>query len=90
MGARVLMAIILKSGMAAGDEPFYILHELQKLLTHPSPRMTQRCAHLHDDALSKASNLAGELFSAARQQKEPSAPTAAPETRVRKKKASVA
>jgi integrase len=39
------------------------MYELQKLLTHSSPQMTQRYAHLHDDALRRASDLAGALFS---------------------------
>ena len=39
------------------------MYELQKLLTHSSPQMTQRYAHLHDDALRKASDVAGALFS---------------------------
>jgi integrase len=34
---------------------------LQKLLTHKSPMMTQRYAHLRDDALRRASELAGEI-----------------------------
>lgn len=38
------------------------LYTLQKLLTHKSPAMTQRYAHLRDDALRKASELAGELI----------------------------
>jgi integrase len=37
------------------------LYVLQKLMTHKSPTMTQRYAHLRDEALRKASNLAGEL-----------------------------
>lgn len=37
------------------------LFTLQKLLTHKSPQMVQRYAHLRDDALRRASNLAGEL-----------------------------
>jgi integrase len=37
------------------------LYTLQKLMTHKSPLMTQRYAHLRDDALKQASNLAGEL-----------------------------
>jgi integrase len=41
------------------------MYELQKLLTHSSPQMTQRYAHLHDDALKKASSVAGTLFSQA-------------------------
>lgn len=40
------------------------LYTLQKLLTHKSPQMTQRYAHLRDDTLKKASNLAGELIQA--------------------------
>lgn len=40
------------------------MYELQKLLTHSSPQMTQRYAHLHDDALKKASSVAGQLFGA--------------------------
>jgi integrase len=35
---------------------------LQKLLTHKSPQMTQRYAHLRDEALRRASNLAGDLL----------------------------
>jgi integrase len=35
------------------------LYTLQKLLTHKSPEMTQRYAHLRDEALRKASDLAG-------------------------------
>jgi len=37
------------------------LYTLQKLLTHKSPIMTQRYAHLRDEALRRASELAGEL-----------------------------
>ncbi len=46
------------------------MYELQKLLTHSSPQMTQRYAHLHDDALRKASGVAGALFSQVREQEE--------------------
>jgi integrase len=67
------------------------MYELQKLLTHSSPQMTQRYAHLHDDALRKASDLAGTLFSEARENQAPALDVpAASEIRVRKKKASVA
>jgi integrase len=38
------------------------MYTLQKLLTHKSPLMTQRYAHLRDEALKKASNLAGDLI----------------------------
>jgi len=37
------------------------MYTLQKLLTHKSPVMTQRYAHLRDEALRKASELAGTL-----------------------------
>lgn len=38
------------------------LFTLQRLLTHKSPLMTQRYAHLRDDALKRASELAGDLI----------------------------
>lgn len=38
------------------------LYTLQKLLTHKSPAMTQRYAHLRDDALRRASDLAGDII----------------------------
>jgi integrase len=38
------------------------LYELQKLLTHSSPKMTQRYAHLADEALRKASEVASDIF----------------------------
>lgn len=41
------------------------LYTLQKLLTHKSPAMTQRYAHLRDEALHRASDLAGEIISQA-------------------------
>jgi integrase len=37
------------------------MYTLQKLLTHKPPQMTQRYAHLRDEALKQASNLMGEL-----------------------------
>jgi integrase len=37
------------------------MYTLQKLLTHKSPVMTQRYAHLRDESLRKASELAGSL-----------------------------
>ena len=37
------------------------MYTLQKLLTHKSPQMTQRYAHLRDETLKNASNLAGEI-----------------------------
>jgi integrase len=41
------------------------LYTLQKLLTHKSPEMTQRYAHLRDEILKKAASLASDLVSAA-------------------------
>ena len=41
------------------------MYTLQKLLTHKSPVMTQRYAHLRDDTLKRASNLAGDIISKA-------------------------
>lgn len=38
------------------------MYTLQKLLTHKSPIMTQRYAHLRDDTLRNASNLAGRII----------------------------
>lgn len=38
------------------------LYTLQKLLTHSSPKMTQRYAHLADDALRRAANVADEIL----------------------------
>ena len=43
------------------------LYTLQKLLTHKSPVMTQRYAHLRDEALRNASTLAGQIIDAAMQ-----------------------
>ncbi|MBW1741318.1 MAG: tyrosine-type recombinase/integrase [Deltaproteobacteria bacterium] len=38
------------------------LYTLQRLLTHKSPNMTQRYAHLRDDALRRASNVMEEMI----------------------------
>ncbi|HMM38067.1 MAG TPA: site-specific integrase [Desulfovibrio sp.] len=40
------------------------MYTLQKLLTHKSPQMTQRYAHLRDDALRKAATVADDVLSA--------------------------
>ena len=37
------------------------MYTLQRLLTHKDPRMTQRYAHLRDEALRRASELAGQI-----------------------------
>jgi integrase len=39
------------------------LYTLQKLLTHKSPAMTQRYAHLRDDVLKRAAEVAGNIIS---------------------------
>jgi len=41
------------------------LYTLQKLLTHKTPTMTQRYAHLRDETLKKAASLASDLVTAA-------------------------
>lgn len=38
------------------------LYTLQKLLTHSSPQMTQRYAHLADEAMHRAAKVADEIF----------------------------
>lgn len=38
------------------------LYTLQKLLTHGSPQMTQRYAHLADEALKRAANVANDML----------------------------
>ena len=38
------------------------LYTLQRLLTHKSPMMTQRYAHLRDETLKRASNVAGRIM----------------------------
>jgi integrase len=38
------------------------MYTLQKLLTHKDPTMTKRYAHLRDEALKKASSLAGSII----------------------------
>jgi site-specific recombinase XerD len=47
------------------------LYTLQKLLTHKSSVMTQRYAHLRDEALRRASDLAGDLIGQAMNGKRP-------------------
>jgi integrase len=41
------------------------MYTLQKLLTHKSPLMTQRYAHLRDDTMKRASNVMGDLINQA-------------------------
>ena len=44
---------------SSGQVDLYTLH---KLLTHKSTTMTQRYAHLRDEALQGAADLAGDLL----------------------------
>jgi len=55
-GLRHVFASTLASSGQVG------IYTLQKLLTHKSPQMTQRYAHLRDETLKRASDLAGELM----------------------------
>jgi len=55
-GLRHVYASMLAS---SGEVDMYTL---QKLLTHKSPLMTQRYAHLRDEALKRASNIAGNII----------------------------
>jgi len=55
-GLRHTFASLLASSGQVG------MYELQKLLTHNSPQMTQRYAHLHDQALQRAANVASDIF----------------------------
>lgn len=55
-GLRHVFASMLAS---SGKVDMYVL---QKLLTHKGPAMTQRYAHLRDETLKKASNLAGDII----------------------------
>ena len=55
-GLRHVYASMLAS---SGEVDMYTL---QKLLTHKSPVMTQRYAHLRDEALKRASDLAGDII----------------------------
>ena len=51
---------VFASGLASSGQ--VDLYTLQKLLTHKSPLMTQRYAHLRDEALKRASNLVGDII----------------------------
>jgi integrase len=62
-GLRHVYASMLAS---SGEVDMYTL---QKLLTHKSPIMTQRYAHLRDETLRKASTLAGNIIEQAAKEK---------------------
>ena len=57
-GLRHVFASMLAS---SGKVDLYVL---QKLLTHKDSKMTQRYAHLRDEALKRASNLVGDILKA--------------------------
>jgi integrase len=63
-GLRHAYASMLAS---SGQVDMYVL---QKLLTHKSPIMTQRYAHLRDETLRKASTLAGNIIEQAAKAKD--------------------
>ena len=46
------------------------MYTLQRLLTHKSPQMTQRYAHLRDEAIQKAADLVGTIISQAMEMNE--------------------
>jgi len=55
-GLRHVYASMLASSGEVG------MYTLQKLLTHKDPKMTQRYAHLRDEALKRAADLAGSII----------------------------
>ena len=63
-GLRHVYASMLASSGEVG------MYTLQKLLTHKDPKMTQRYAHLRDDALKKASEVAGNIIQNASRKKD--------------------
>ena len=83
---KIISSIRQKAGLPEGFRPFHglrhtyasllassgnvDLYTLQRLLTHRTPGMTARYAHLRDEALKKASNLAGELVNQIIRKKE--------------------
>jgi integrase len=78
---KVLRAIRDRAGLPADFRPMHGLRHtfasllassgradlylIQRLLTHKSPMMTQRYAHLRDESLRRASELAGQLVNEA-------------------------
>jgi integrase len=54
---------VYASGLASSGE--VDLYTLQRLLTHKDPKTTMRYAHLRDEGLRRAANLAGDLINRA-------------------------
>lgn len=52
------------------------MYTLQKLLTHKSPLMTQRYAHLRDETLKRAADLAGNIINDAMEERQKIVPNA--------------
>ena len=83
---KMISAIRNKAGLPKDFRPFHglrhtfasllassgkvDLHVIQRLLSHKTPTMTQRYAHLRDESLKRASQLAGDLVSEAVKSKE--------------------
>jgi integrase len=63
-GLRHVYASMLASSGEVG------MYTLQKLLTHKDPKMTQRYAHLRDEALKRASEVAGKIIQDASEKKD--------------------
>jgi integrase len=63
-GLRHTYASMLASSGEVG------MYTLQKLLTHKDPKMTQRYAHLRDDALKQAAEVAGNIIQNAAKKKD--------------------
>ena len=63
-GLRHVYASMLASSGEVG------MYTLQKLLTHKDPKMTQRYAHLRDEAMKRASEVAGNIIQAASKTKD--------------------
>jgi len=62
-GLRHVYASMLASSGEVG------MYTLQKLLTHKDPKMTQRYAHLRDEAMKRASEVAGNIIQDASKKK---------------------
>jgi integrase len=63
-GLRHVYASMLASSGEVG------MYTLQKLLTHKDPKMTQRYAHLRDESLRQASEVAGNIIQNASKTKD--------------------
>jgi integrase len=62
-----LRHVFASSLASSGQVDMYVL---QKLMTHKDPKMTARYSHLRDNALKRASNLAGDIINQAASAKD--------------------